>query len=85
MVLGMLSLSAAINKWLKPRVPDGCVVHSFRHSLRDRLRSVECPADIVDEIGGWTTSGVGQKYGTGYNLEIKHKWMKKIVVNGSIL
>jgi len=79
------SASAAINKWLKPRVPDGCVVHSFRHSLRDRLRSVECPADIVDEIGGWTTSGVGQKYGAGYNLEIKHKWMKKIVVNGSIL
>ncbi len=66
-------------------MPDGCVVHSFRHSLRDRLRSVECPADIVDEIGGWTTSGVGQKYGAGYNLEIKHKWMKKIVVNGSIL
>ena len=25
--------SAAINKWLKLRVPDGYVVHSFRHSL----------------------------------------------------
>ena len=25
------SASAAINKWLKPRVPEGCVVHSFRH------------------------------------------------------
>jgi integrase len=24
------SASAAINKWLKPRVPEGCVVHSFR-------------------------------------------------------
>ena len=33
------SASAAINKWLKPRVPEGCVVHSFRHSLRDRLRA----------------------------------------------
>ena len=28
------SASAAINKWLKPRVPDGCVIHSFRHSLQ---------------------------------------------------
>ena len=23
------SASAALNKWLKPRVPDGCVIHSF--------------------------------------------------------
>ena len=53
------SASAALNKWLKPRVPDGCVIHSFRHSLRDRLRAIECPADIIDAIGGWTTKGIG--------------------------
>ena len=46
------SASAAINKWLKPRVPEGCVIHSFRHSMRDRLRAVECPSDIIDAIGG---------------------------------
>ena len=74
------SASAAINKWLKPRVPDGCVVHSFRHSLRDRLRRVECSSDIADAIGGWATAGVGQKYGSGYGLEIKTKWMERIVV-----
>ena len=34
------SASAALNKWLKPRVPDGCVIHSFRHLLRDRLRAI---------------------------------------------
>ena len=71
------SASAAINKWLKPRVPDGCVVHSFRHSLRDRLRRVECPSDIADAIGGWATAGVGQKYGSGYGLEVKAKWMER--------
>jgi len=27
------SASAAINKWLRPRVPEGCVIHSFRHLL----------------------------------------------------
>ena len=42
------SASAALNKWLKPLVPEGCVVHSFKHSLRDSLRAVECPADIVN-------------------------------------
>ena len=34
---------ASINEWLKPLVLDGFVVHSFRHSLRDILRRVECP------------------------------------------
>ena len=44
--------SAASNKWLKPRLPEGCVIHSFRHSLRDRLRAVQCPSDMIDKIGG---------------------------------
>ena len=73
------SASAALNKWLKPRLPEGCVIHSFRHSLRDRLRAVECPSDIVDAIGGWTTEGIGQRYGKGYDLSVKAKWMEKIV------
>ena len=72
------SASAAINKWLKPRVPEGCVIHSFRHSLRDRLRAVECSSDIFDAIGGWTTNGVGHRYGNGYNLDLLAKWMKRI-------
>ncbi len=63
------SASAAINKWLKPRVPEGCVIHSFRHSLRDRLRAVQCPSDMIDQIGGWATAGVGQAYGEGYELQ----------------
>ena len=73
------SASAAINKWLKPRVPEGCVIHSFRHSMRDRLRAVECPSDIIDAIGGWTTIGVGQKYGLGQPLDVKAKWMQLIL------
>jgi len=73
------SASAALNKWLKPRVPDNCVIHSFRHSLRDRLRAVECPADIIDAIGGWSsTDGVGQSYGKGYDLNVLGRWMEKI-------
>ena len=30
--------------------------------MRDRLRSVQCHSDIADQLGGWTTSGVGQGY-----------------------
>lgn len=72
------SASNGLNKWLKPRAPNGCVIHSFRHSLRDRLRAVQCPSDIADAIGGWSTSGIGQSYGSGYNLQVKHAWMNKI-------
>jgi len=70
--------SAALNKWMKPIVPDRCTMHSFRHSLRDRLRAVECPSDIVDQIGGWQVDGVGQSYGHGYPLEILAGWMSKL-------
>jgi integrase len=73
------SASAAINKWLKLRVPEGCVIHSFRHSLRDRLRAVQCPSDMIDQIGGWSTAGVGQSYGEGYSLDVSSEWLKSIV------
>ena len=72
------SASASLNKWLKDQLTDDYVIHSFRHSLRDRLRAVECPSDIVDSIGGWITAGVGQGYGKGYPLEVLNKWMLKI-------
>ena len=79
------SASAALNKWLKPMLPENCVVHSFRHSFRDRLRSVECPSDIIDAIGGWKTFGVGQGYGSGYGLDVKYKWMNIIALDNPIL
>ena len=72
------SASGGLNKWLHQYVPENCVIHSFRHSLRDRLRAVECPSDIVDANGGWKTSGVGHGYGNGYPLQVLEKWMNKI-------
>ena len=71
------SASAALNKWLKQYVPDGCTMHSFRHSMRDRLRAVQCPSDVTDQIGGWTTDGVGQGYGSGYPMSVLQEWLKK--------
>ena len=46
--------------------------------MRDRLRTVECPSEIVDRIGGWLTAGVGQNYGKGYPLGVLNRWMSKI-------
>jgi integrase len=62
------SASAALNKWLKQYVPDA-VVHSFRHSFRDRLRNAGVQSEMIDQLGGWSTKTVGQGYGTGYELD----------------
>lgn len=75
------SASAALNKWLRKRAPKGCVIHSFRHSFRDRLRAVECPTDIADRLGGWALNGIGEHYGSGYPIDVLHKWMQKAVKN----
>jgi len=72
------SASGSLNKWLGARVPDGCVVHSFRHSFRDRLRAAQCPSDIIDALGGWSTAGIGSNYGGGFELSQKSRWMKAI-------
>ena len=78
------SASAAINKWLKNYVPTGCTMHSFRHSMRDRLRAVQCPSDVADQIGGWATDGVGQGYGSGYPIEVLMEWVKKMVAASEV-
>ena len=75
------SASAALNKWLKSYVPEGCSIHSFRHSLRDRLRAVNCPSEMIDQIGGWSRDTVGQGYGQGYDLLNVQEVMQKILVN----
>jgi len=62
------SASNALNKWLKANFRDDIVVHGFRHAMRDRLRAVSCPSEIVDQIGGWSLGNIGQKYGDGFKL-----------------
>ena len=49
--------------------------------MRDRLRSVQCPSDIADQIVGWTTDGVGQGYGSGYRPDVLQEWMKKAILH----
>ena len=74
------SASAALNKWLRNRLGEGNVIHGFRHSMRDRLRAVECPSDLIDQIGGWTRGSVGEGYGKGYDLVLKYKWIYKLML-----
>ena len=72
------SASAALNKWLKEKLSKQYVIHGLRHSFRDRLRAIECPLEIIDQLGGWSFKSVGQGYGKGYELSVLGKWMNKI-------
>ena len=72
------SASATLNKWLKSKIGKDYTIHSFRHSMRDRLRAVDCPSEVIDQIGGWLTQGVGSSYGTGYPESILWKWLRII-------
>ena len=69
------SASAALNKWIKTVAGETSVIHGLRHSFRDRLRSVETPVEIIDQLGGWSKRSSGQEYGNGYTLETLCKWM----------
>ena len=56
------SASAALNKWLKQIAGGEYVIHSLRHSMRDRLRAVNCPSDMIDQMA-W-------RVGRGYETSI---------------
>lgn len=75
------SISATLNKWLidqSLREKDQ-PLHSFRHSLRDRLRNIECPPDVADRIGGWKRQGVGESYGMGHDLRVLQSYMVEMI------
>lgn len=64
------SASAALNKWLKENglAKAGQGLHSFRHTLVDRMREAGVPKDIREQIGGWKSQGVSESYGQGFSL-----------------
>jgi integrase len=75
------SASAAINKWIKTVGGSNDVIHGLRHSFRDRLRAVEAPTDMIDQLGGWALKSVGQGYGDGYDLELLLKYMDMLLIS----
>ena len=62
------SASNALNKWIQANFRDDIVLHGFRHAMRDRLRAVNCPSEMIDQIGGWSSGKVGEGYGNGFDL-----------------
>ena len=73
------SASAAVNKRIRAVLGQGApTCHSFRHSFNSRLRNVECPKDIRDELGGWASS-VSDRYGSPADIKIKQRYLLKSI------
>ena len=75
--------SNSLNKWLGTLVI-GKTTHSFRHALADRLRNADCPEEVVAEILGHSRSGMTKNYGKGFSLEVKQKWLAKIIADSEL-
>ena len=75
------SASNALNKWLHANFRNDIVIHGFRHAMRDRLRAVSCPSEMIDQIGGWSSGKVGEGYGEGYSVLQTKQWMTRLQLN----
>lgn len=72
--------SNTLNKWLKKQTA-GKTAHCLRHAFRDRLREVECPLELIDALGGWSSvQGAGRQYGYGYKISQKREWLERIAI-----
>jgi integrase len=51
-------------------------IYSFRHSFEDRMKAVEAPERLIDEMMGHAIDK--PKYGDGYGLKLKLKYLQAI-------
>ena len=72
------SASAALGKWLKNQCEPGATIHGIRHAFRDRLRAIDAPVDLIDQLGGWSSKSIGFGYGDGYAIAKAHKYVHQM-------
>lgn len=75
------SASGIVNKWLRQTLRIDKTSHSFRPSMRDRLRHAGVSEEFQNIIGGWGSRSVGQGYGEGYLLRQLKEQLEKVVVD----
>tara|TARA_B100001093_G_C26740529_1_gene976443 strand:+ start:803 stop:1108 length:306 start_codon:yes stop_codon:yes gene_type:complete len=67
-------------KWLKKDF-EGLTAHCLRHTFRGRLRAIEWPMNMIDQIDGWrSVSCIDLGYGQVYSIEQFKKWMELIAL-----
>jgi len=56
-------------------------LYSLRHTFKDRLRDVQAPEEVIDNLMGHKSRG--PKYGRGHILETKFEWLRRIAFDVS--
>ncbi|TVQ81901.1 MAG: hypothetical protein EA357_11280 [Micavibrio sp.] len=73
------SVSTLINKFLRTHnlnPSKNQSLYSLRHTFKDRLRDIQAPEEVIDNLMGHKSRG--PKYGRGHILETKLEWLNKI-------
>lgn len=76
-----VEVSRQLNAYLRAKglLPtDNHTLYSLRHSFKDRLLDIEAPEYLVDMLMGHTRNK--PKYGKGYDLAIRAKWLQRIAL-----
>lgn len=74
---GTDSANRAVNNRLRVILgPESPTSHSFRHTLKTRLRNVECPEYMRKELGGWAKE-VSEFYGSPTDIKNKAAYIEK--------
>ena len=73
------SMTSAIGKYLREHdlLPtDKHSLYSLRHTFKDRLRAVQAPEELIDQLMGHKTRKPA--YGTGYPLHVLAEWVARV-------
>lgn len=65
-------------KWLRS-LGFAAGTHAFRHTIKDRLREVECPKELHDRVTGHAAQNVGDRYGRNQLLRLQAEWLARIL------
>lgn len=52
------------------------VFHSYRHTWRSRM--YKAPTEMAQRLGGWTISGVSEKYGENNQIAEFRNWIEQV-------
>ena len=70
------AISAIVNQYIRS-LGIAKTSHSLRHTMRDLMRDANVTSDIAYELGGWGSQVIGDRYGKGFGLEVKHEALTK--------
>ena len=60
---------------------DDIVVHGFRYAISDHLKAVNCPPEMIDQNGGWSSGNISHGYGEGYSITKKKDALLGVVIS----